>query len=172
MGDEKNLKDLNTIAYDRNLRDQLARLHEMLGVEITDVASGAMEYTTKFRPSAENTLKVMSKLASDLSVALIEAKGNKKVLSEEEREDYKAIEGVAETLGNLQYKLNKLIKSVKKFNENTEELQELGFRLAQDIMDAQDQFRNVRANMNALGHMSENPHLASLFESQNGEEKV
>jgi regulator of replication initiation timing len=160
------LSDVNSIAYNGNLREQLKTLHEMLGLEVTDVASGAMEFGYKFRGDAEKVIKYLSKMASQLSIALQEARRGEKTLTSQEQEDYEKIKALTAVLGNLQDKLNRVIKSTDKINLQNEKLREQGVDLAEHIMQAQDSFRSVRAGINAYGFMSQDPLLAKLFEEE------
>lgn len=173
MSDENTppvLSDVNSIAYNGNLRDQLRVLHEMLGVEVTDVATGAMEYGGKFTTDAENLLKYFSKVASNLSLALVSTKEKKGKLTAEEQKDYENISSLVAVIGNVQDKLNRVIKTSKKATEVNNQLSEEGMSLAEYIMDAQQQFRNVRSSINAYGFLSNNPELARLFAEQNDKE--
>lgn len=162
-----NLSDENSIAYNGNLREQLKTLHEMLGFEVTDVASGAMEFGYKFRGDAEKVMKYLSSMASKLSIALQEARKTKDQLSPKEQEDFEEIKALTAVLGNLQDRLNRVIKTTEDINHQNEKLREQGVDLAEHIMQAQDSFRSVRAGINAYGFMSQNPELARLFEEQN-----
>lgn len=166
--DAPDLKSVNSIAYDASLREQLEELHKMLGLEITDVATGAMEFGIKFNGDGERVLKFLSKMASQLSIALIEAKKQKVELTVEEKEDFERIKSLTAVLGNVQDKLNRVLKTSKEILFKNEEIGKQGMDLAEYIMDAQEQFRNVRASINAFGFLSNNPELAKLFDEQNG----
>jgi hypothetical protein len=160
MKSTNDYKKQNTIAYDKHLREKLKTLHDMLGIEITDVAVGAMDYGLKFNPQAKEILKTLSSITSDFSVVLLNAKGNKSKLSEEEQLDYDNIKSLTAYLGNLQYKLNKIIQKAEEFNKLTVELRDMGMSCAEYIMEAQEQFRMVRANINDLAFMSADPDVA------------
>jgi hypothetical protein len=157
------MKDYNNIAYDKNLRERLEELHRLLGAEVTDVADQAMKHGIGFVPGAEGVMKIMSRLASDLSVALLDARGDNE-LNVEENKNFNEIKKLAGTLGNLQYKLNEVIKKIKLINKQMEELRELSFDFGDDISNAQADFRKARAHINDLGYVSDDPRLASLFE--------
>ncbi len=163
---DSHLSDVNSIAYNGNLREQLKTLHEMLGLEVTDVASGAMEFGYKFRGDAEKVMKYLSRMTSQLSIALQEARRGEKALTSQEQEDYEKIKALTAVLGNLQDKLNRVIKSTDEINLQNEKLREQGVDLAEHIMQAQDSFRSVRAGINAYGFMSQDPLLAKLFEEE------
>lgn len=162
------LKTVNTIAYDKPLRDYLKQLHDMLGEGVTDIASNAMEFAYKYRTDAADYLKFMSQLTSELSVALLEAKGDKK-LDEEEQRHFDGIKGLAETLGNLQLKINKIIQDLKKLDNLADLVSEEGASLANEVIEAQAQFRTVRSDINDLNVFSRNPRLANLFRQQTEE---
>ena len=162
----KDYKQKNTIAYDTYLRERLETLHHLLGTNITDVASGAMEYAYKFNPEAKEVLKTMSRLTSDLSVDLMNAKSDKKILTKEEQEDFDHIKEVVEYLGNMQFKLNKIIQKSKELQNISVELNDLGISFTNDILDAQEKFRSIRADINDFGIMSEDQKTASSFEKQ------
>lgn len=161
---EEKLQKQNVIAYNRPLRDQLKMVHEMLGIEITDVANEAIEFQDKFRTDAVNMLHVMSKLAADLSILLIEAKATKRRLSAGEQNDFDAIKSLTGTLGNLQFKLNNLINMSKESKRLSIEISKASLEFAENIMQAQQQFREVRAGINSLGFLSNNPDLAHMFD--------
>lgn len=159
------LKTINTIAYDKPLRDYLKQLHDMLGEGVTDIASNAMEFAYKYRTDASDYLKLMSQLTSELSIVLIQAKGDKK-LDEEEQRHFDAIKGLAETLGNLQFKINKIIEDLRKLDKLADKVSEEGAELANSVIDAQAEFRAVRSDINDLNVFSRNPRLANLFREQ------
>ncbi|HEX9804127.1 MAG TPA: hypothetical protein VGA67_00435 [Candidatus Dojkabacteria bacterium] len=166
--DAPNLTDKNSIAYNHNLRTQLETLHNMLGSEVTDIAGNAMEFGFKFSNDAESVLKYMSKSASQLSIALINARNKGGELTAEEQKDYDNIKSLAAILGNLQDKLNRVIKLVKNANEINAQISEQGMSFADSVVKAQEQFREVRKDINDYGFLSKNPELASLFEEQKG----
>ena len=161
---QKKFKKENTIAYDKNLRSQLKTIHDMLGEDVTDIASRAMEYGIEFHPKSQGVLKAISKLTSDLSVAILEAKDDKKKLSKVEQEDFEQVKTLTNLLGNLQFKINEVIKNIDKFNRVAEKLYEAGVSLAQDIMDSQEKFRMLRADFNAIGFLSDDPEISTLLD--------
>lgn len=158
--------NINAIAYDGDLRDQLKVLHEMLGTDITDIMSEAYQFGVKFTPNAEKILKYMSGMASKLTVALMKAKKNKGTLTPEEQADFDKISSLTTVLGNLQDRLNTVINKVKDVNKLNAELTEDGSKLGEEIMDSQEQFRAIRAGINAYGFLSKDPELAYLFENE------
>ena len=166
--DISELKKKNTVAYNKPLRDQLEAIHQMLGTDVTDIANSAMQYSIRFNPDAEETLSKMSKLASDLSVLLLEVKSQKKELNEEEKHDYDAMKKIADILGNLQFEINQIVKISKKFKDIAADLLEKGTALGMSIINAQEVFRNVRIDINALGFLSQNKEIAYLFERNEG----
>lgn len=161
---QDDLKQQNTIAYDMNLRERLKVLHQLLGEDITDIASAAMDYGIKFQPQAKDILKEVSELTSDLSVAVLEAKNDKQTLSAEEEEDARQLSEITNILGNLQFKLNKVIMAIDKFKALAEELNSVGVALAEEIVHAQEHFRDLRADFNALGFLSKNPKISMLLD--------
>jgi len=163
---EENLQKQNVIAYNRPLRDQLKMVHEMLGIEITDVANEAIEFRDKFRVDAEKMLRIMSKLAADLSILLIEAKATKRRLGSSEQNDFDAIKSLTGTLGNLQFKLNNLIHMSMESKKLSIDISKASLEFAENIMQAQQQFREVRAGINSLGFLSNNPELAYMFDNE------
>lgn len=166
----QDFKNKNTIAYDISLRSKLGQLHDMLGVEITDVAVGAMEYGSKFSPETKDILKTLSSVTSDLSVVLMEAKGSKKELSPSEKEDFDNVKSLIEYLGNLQFKLNKIIQKVSEFNTVAQEMKDLGMDCAEYTMTAEKQFKTVRARINDLDYLSADPSIAHTFKKEEIEE--
>lgn len=165
----EDLQKQNAIAYNKPLREQLQIVDEMLGVEVTDIANDAIQYSIKFQINAEKVLKTMSKLAADLSILLIKAKESKKALNKDEVEDFEAIKSLTGTLGNLQFKLSRLINKTKASNEINTGISQDGLAFAESIMEAQQQFRKVRASINAFGFMSQDPDVAHLFDAQDDE---
>jgi len=157
------LKDANKIAYDKPLRERLKELSDFLSTDITDVASGASEYGLKFAPDAKNVIKEMSKLDADLTVALIEVRG-KGELNKEEKEDFELIKGLTESLGNLQFKINKIIKKSEHMNKLSQELVDDSLNAGLEVMNTQEQFRKVRKKINAIGILSNNPDIAFLLD--------
>lgn len=161
-----NVNDLikqNGIAYNRSVRKQLKKIHDSLSMDVTDVAANASQYAIKFTPHAQETLKEVSKLSSDLTVALLNAKGDK-TLTKKEREDYKSIKQLIDILGNVQFKMNGIIQKSKKMNQIADELVDDSYELSKEIMNAQDKFRAVRKKINAYGAFSNNPRIAMLME--------
>lgn len=166
MNDNPNLADINSIAYNEDIRNQLKTLHEMLGNEMTDIANGAMELTNRFSDQGDDLLKYMSKLTSQLSIFLINARNADSNLSEEEKQDYERIKSLTNVIGNLQDKLNRVVKLLKSARDINTQVGEEGMELAENIMNAQQEFRSVRSGINAYGFLSEDPKMANLFESQ------
>lgn len=164
--DSPNLKNINTIAYDKTLREQLEELHNSLGEGITDVAAQATQFITKYKEDAVKQLKFMSKLTADLSVALIQARGDKE-LNAEEQNEFEAIEKLADALGNLQFRINRLIMDITKMENLSEQISDEGTVLLEAIIEAQTSMMATRADINDLGFFSNNPELAHLFDKQN-----
>lgn len=161
----KAFKNKNAIAYDESLRDKLKQLHNMLGAEITDVAAGAFDYGQNFNPEAKQVLKTLSSIASDLSVVLLNAR-KKKTLSKEEQRDFDNVKNLTESLGNLQFKLNKIIQKAEEFKKIAQDLREMGMDCSNYIMDTQEQFRMVRANINDFSYMSVDPEIAYQYKEE------
>lgn len=166
MDKNTNFSDINSIAYNADIRDQLKTLHEMLGNEMTDIANGAAELTNRFSDQGEDLLKYMSKLTSQLSIFLINARNADTNLTEEERLDYERIKSLTNVIGNLQDKLNRVVKLLKSARDINTQVGEEGMELAELIMNAQQEFRYVRSGLNAYGFLSEDPKMANLYESQ------
>ena len=170
--DKSGFNDINAIAYNGNLRDQLQVLHEMLGVEVTDIASDATKFGLKYSSDAEEVLLYMSRMASKLTLALSDARKSKEQLTQEEQEDYDRIKSLTDVIGNLQDKLNRVIKFSKQINDLNSQMSEYSMKLGEEIMNAQAKFREVRSGINAYGFLSDNPELARLFEEQRRQEDV
>lgn len=166
--DSPNLKNINTIAYDKTLREKLEELHNSLGEGITDVAAQATQFITKYKEDAVKQLKFMSKLTADLSVTLIQARGNKE-LNAEEQNQFEDIKKLADALGNLQFRINRLIMDITKMENLSEQISEEGTVLLEALIEVQDKLRTIRADINDLGFFSNNPTLANLFDKQNAE---
>lgn len=159
------LKKDNKIAYNSDIRCKLIELHKFLGLGMTDVVVEAIGGSDKFLPHAKVALKSMSKRASDLTVALLEARGDSD-LSEDEEQDFKLIALVTSTLGNLQYKLNDLIKMAEMGEGKSFDFVNRASDFADAIMAAQEEFRNARASINALGALSDDPSIAYIFKGK------
>lgn len=166
--DSPNLKNINTIAYDKTLREKLEELHNSLGEGITDVAAQATQFITKYKEDAVKQLKFMSKLTADLSVALIQARGDKE-LNTEEQNQFEDIKKLADALGNLQFRINRLIMDITKMENLSEQISEEGTVLLEALIEVQDKLRTIRADINDLGFFSNNPTLANLFDKQNAD---
>lgn len=166
----QNLNDMNAIAFDGSLRDKLKTLHDMLGDEVTDVATNAYEFGIRFNSDSEKILKYMSSIASKLTLALMKARKSKENLSPEEQEDFDKIVYLTTVLGNLQDRLNTVINLSKQINDLNFQINEASIKLADEIMDSQEKFREVRANIDAYGFLSTNPELARLFEDSRQQE--
>ncbi len=164
--DSANLKDANTIAYDKTLRENLEELHNNLGEGITDIAASAVQLTAKYKENAVKQLKFMSKLTADLSVALIKARGDKD-LNPEEQEQFEDIGKLANALGNLQFRINRIIINITKMEQLGEQISDGGGVLLDAIMEVQSRMLAIRANINDLGFFSKNPRMALLFDKQN-----
>lgn len=162
----QDFKTKNTIAYDMFVRDRLETLHRLLGEDVTDVADGAMEYGYKFIPESKNVLKEVSKLTSDLSLSLMNAKHDKKALTSEEEQDYKEMKDLIDDLGNMQFKLNKVIQKIETLKKDASELVTLSTSFAQDIINAQEKFRNIRIDINDYGFLSSDPKIAHQISDQ------
>jgi hypothetical protein len=165
------LSGVNGIAYNDDLRAQLKQLHEMLGVELTDAATSAMEFGYKFKGNAEKVLRFMSKMAAQFSIALINTRKSLPQMSAEEQRDYESMKLLTVAIGNLQDKLNRLIKSTEEVNRLNEKIQDSGLGLAEEIMYTQEQFRKVRSEINDYGFLSKNPELANIFAEQQQEKR-
>ena len=160
----KDYESVNKISYNKNLRQKLEEAHKFLGLEVTDVIDASTGDREDFIRSAQNVLKMMSKFASDLSVALFEAgKGH---LNWKEAVEADKVGKIAEMLGNLQFELNKVIKYAEEQGAETAKIIEMISDFGSSVMKAQEEFRSVRASMNALGYLSDNPRLAYLFKGE------
>lgn len=156
-----NLERQNSIAYNRKLRGQLKKLHEMLGEEITDLASGDLGNASTYFNEAQRVLKELSGLTAQLSVILLEAKQSKEELSDEEKYDYSMIHDLTNALGNLQFELNRLIKHMEPTDK--EQYTKESLKVMERITQVQEQFRAVRSHINDFGSMSNNPEIAQIF---------
>lgn len=154
----------NQISSNPTLRQQLQSLHEMLGSEITDVATDALRFGSHFSQEAEQVLRTMSEVTAKLTVALLEVKNFKQNLSTEEQADYDKIKSLVLVLGNFQDKINRLIKLSKQINKLNTQLKSSALDLTEDILITQQKFREVRSQINDYGFLSKNPNLALLLE--------
>lgn len=162
---KKDFQEINQVAYNSKIRYKLKDIHQLLGGEITDVASAGMQVGRSIIEKAEELREQISSLTSELTVALIELRGNEADFNKEEVEDFRNIKRITDQLGNLQFSLNHLIKKIKTYNEAADEVQEVGMDLGEQIMDSQELFRKVRADMNAFGLLSKDPETAVVFDA-------
>lgn len=163
--DTNQLIKQNAIAYNTKLRDQLKRLHEMLGDEITDLVSGTLGDKNSFFPKAKKIIKDLSELTAQLSLILIEAKKTKTKLTQEEERDYQMITELTDSLGNLQYQLNKLLKNMHG-TQDVEVFTTESLKVMEQITTIQEKFRSVRSQINDFGHLSNNPEIAVMFKNE------
>ncbi len=162
----QDFKNSNTIAYDKEVRLKIEKMHDLVCDEVLNVANGAMDYGRKFNPEAKDLLKIMAEFASELTVALMEARADKKVLTHEEQSDFDGVKSVVDTIGNLQYELNKLIQKTEAFQSMAIEVHQSGLSFAEKLMNVQDVFRMVRANINDYAFMSADPKKAYEYRDQ------
>ncbi len=162
---KQNLQEINQIAYNPEIRERLQKIHEMLGAEVTDLASAGMNIGMRVVDNARKLREEISSLTSDLTIALMDIRGAEGSLNQEEKDDFENVRELTEQLGNLQFKINALIKKTVKYNEVASEVQEAGMDLATNIMDTQDKFRKVRADLNAYGVLSKDPDVATSYNS-------
>lgn len=166
MDSDSSLKSLNTIAYDKTLREYMSDLHSVLDIGVTDISAQAITLSIKYKADAVKQLKFMSKLTADLSVSLIKAKGDKE-LNAEEQKQFDIIKELADTLGNLQFKINRLIMDMAKMESLGEQISKEGEALLDSIMIAQNSLIHIRGNISDLGFLSQNHKIAVLFSEQN-----
>ena len=165
MNSDSSLKNLNTIAYDKTLREYLDNLHYALDKGITDVSAQAVQSSIKYKEDAIKQLKFMSKLTADLSVVLIKAKGDKE-LNPQEQEQFDTIKKLADSLGNLQFKTNRLIMDITSMEELGGQISHEGEVLLDSVVEVEGNMIKIRANINDLGFFSQNPEMAVLFNEQ------
>lgn len=164
--DTANLKTANAIAYDKPLRDYLKELRNTLSEGLMDISVSAMKQGTEYKFKAIEQLKFMSGLTSELSVALIKAKGEKK-LDTQEQEQFDSIKELTNTLGNLQFSLNSIIMDFNKMEKLGDKISKEGEDLMNSVVDVQAKLMTIRADINDLGFFSKNSELAHLFDEQN-----
>ena len=73
------------------------------------------------------------------------------------------IKNIIDFLGNSQFKLNKSLIIMSKYQKLSQEIDDSSFDLSKKIIDTQEIFRRVRGRINNLGFLSEDPSMASLF---------
>ena len=73
------------------------------------------------------------------------------------------IKNIIDFLGNSQFKLNKSLIIMSKYQKLSQEIDDSSFDLSKKIIDTQEIFRRVRGRINNLGFLSEAPSMASLF---------
>ena len=168
MDDAKShLKGDNAIATNGNLREQLETLHEMLGLEVTEVAANALQFGSRFSAGADKVLTCLGNISSDLTIALMEARKSKKNLSDDEQKDYDEVRSLNIVIGNLQGRLNRIVRAARQVNELNLQMKQDGIGLDEEIMASQQKLREVRSGLNAIGFLSANPNLARLIDAKN-----
>ena len=165
MNADEPLKNVNAIAYDKTLREYLGELQSVLDQGITDVSAQAVQLSVKYKEDAIKQLKFMSKLTADLSVALIKAKGDKE-LNVQEQEQFDTIKKLADALGNLQFRINRLIMDMTNIEKLSDQISHEGEVLLDSVTDVESTMTHIRAAMNDLGFFSQNPEMAALFDKQ------
>lgn len=165
MDTQSSLKKANTIAYDKILREYLEDLNSTLDIGITDLSAQTVRLTIKFKEDAVKQLKFMSKLTADLSVALIKAKGDKD-LKTEEQEQFDTIKNLADLLGNLQFKINRLIMDMTTMESLGEKISGESEVILESTMELQTKLMNIRVEINDFGFFSHDPAIARLFNGQ------
>ncbi len=166
MNQDSTLKNINAIAYDKTLREYLNQLHTILDQGITDMSAQAVRLSIKYKDDAVNQLKFMSKLTADLSVALIKARGDKE-LDPTEKEQFDTIKQLADSLGNLQFKTNRLIMDISNMEKLGSQISHEGEVLLDTVMEVEGTMTRTRAAINDLGYFSQNPQISRLFDKQN-----
>lgn len=170
MNSDPSLKSLNTIAYDKTLRLYIKDLQDVLDSGITDISAQAVQLSVRYKEDAVKQLKFMSKLTADLSVALIKAKGNKE-LNAQEQEQFNTIKKLADSFGNLQFRINRLIMDITKMESLGNQISEEATVLLDSVTDVQSTILDIRAKINDLGFFSQNPEIAILFDKEDGQDK-
>ncbi len=153
----------NLVVSDIELKEKLRSLHEMLGEGLTDVANDAMEYGYQFKTDAEKMLKYLSQTASQFSIVLISVRGKKSEFSNEELADYERVKELTAVIGNLQDRLNRIIKSTIKVNSLNEEISTQGMDLAEYVLEAQSQFRSVRSSIDGFSFLKNTSNLLNMY---------
>ncbi len=167
---DTNVADSNSIAYNGPLREQLKALHELVGLEVTDIASNALQSGIKFSEEADRALLSMSNITSKLTLALLNAKSSKKNLTHDEEQDVERVKSLTVALGNLQDKVNRVIKYSKQVNELNVKMKEAAIALTEETMVTQQKFREVRSAFNDYGLLSDNPDLAFFLGAEERKE--
>lgn len=158
------MKQQNTIAYDTPFREAIEKSHNLLGTDITDFYQQAWEQGSEGKDKALQILKNYSKATADLSLALMQAREDKKDLSPEEENAYqKAKEGTVR-LSKIQKKVNDMVGKINQRVELAQELSKDSDELVEMVMDTQEYLRNLRSSMNAYGYMSDDKEVARKFE--------
>lgn len=79
------------------------------------------------------------------------------------RDDKDTIKKIIDFLGNAEFKLNKTLNVMEKYQSSAVNLHSNSFEISKKIMDAQDKFRAVRSSINDYGFLSDDPLMANLF---------
>jgi chromosome segregation ATPase len=162
----KHIKQLQP--EDKDLYKQISAIKRVLGEDATDVADRAMSISTETQIRVEELIKIISKLAANVSAMVIEAKANE-TLTEEQIEKFDRISEFAKKLGNNQFELLMLARHLRSFNELADVINREGFELADKIMELQNELLEIRYDLDYLGVFNNNPVLANYFQGKDAD---
>lgn len=131
--------------------EELYKIREILGWDLTDVAGETVDDSLKTQTHILKVRKDLSTLAGIISKLVVETE-EKENITEMEKENLERIKEFGKKLGNMQFKLNKINKQYDAIVEVAEALGQDGINLGGDIIELQDDAREITGIFKSLGY--------------------
>ncbi len=131
--------------------EELYKIREILGWDLTDVAGETVDDSLKTQTHILKVRKDLSTLAGIISKLVVETE-EKEDITEMERANLERIKEFGKKLGNMQFKLNKINKQYDAIVQVAEVLGQDGINLGGDIIELQDDAREITGIFKSLGY--------------------
>jgi iron only hydrogenase large subunit-like protein len=131
--------------------EELYKIREILGLDLTDIARETVDDSLKTQTHILKVRKDLSTLAGIISKLVIETE-EKEDITENEKANLERIKEFGKKLGNMQFKLNKINKHYDSIIEVAEALGQDGINLGGDIIELQDDAREITGIFKSLGY--------------------
>lgn len=131
--------------------EELYKIREILGWDLTDVAGETVDDSLKTQTHILKVRKDLSTLAGIISKLVVETE-EKENITEMEKANLERIKEFGKKLGNMQFKLNKINKQYDAIVEVAEALGQDGINLGGDIIELQDDAREITGIFKSLGY--------------------
>ncbi len=131
--------------------EELYKIREILGWDLTDVAGETVDDSLKTQTHILKVRKDLSTLAGIISKLVVETE-EKENITEMEKVNLERIKEFGKKLGNMQFKLNKINKQYDAIVEVAEALGQDGINLGGDIIELQDDAREITGIFKSLGY--------------------